>query len=131
MSTDKPDSTQKEFGEGNYKATRQYNEATKKFIESGRVEEAAANARPANEAEARAMNEAERAGKSRAKEEDPAVRRPEENQNRDQKEERAHHEERLDHEERAQTQERAQNRQQEGTGAAAGTTHNPVNPRSR
>ena len=37
--------TDKEHGEGNYKASRKYNEATKKFVESGRVEEAARDAR--------------------------------------------------------------------------------------
>ncbi len=36
----------KEYGEGNYKATRDYNERTKRFIESGQVEEAAQNAAP-------------------------------------------------------------------------------------
>ena len=39
----------KEHGEGNYKASRQYNDATKKFVESGRVDEAARNAAPKSE----------------------------------------------------------------------------------
>ena len=30
-------SKQNVYGEGNYKATREYNAATKKFVESGRV----------------------------------------------------------------------------------------------
>ncbi len=70
-----PESKQpeKEFGEGNYKASRQFNEASKKFVDAGRVEEAAKNAAPANEAEARELERAEIAGKSRAKEEDPAL----------------------------------------------------------
>lgn len=65
----------KEYGEGNYKASRQYNEASKKFVESGRVEEAAREAHPDSEAEALQMANAEAEGRRRAKEEDPALRR--------------------------------------------------------
>jgi hypothetical protein len=68
--------TNKEYGEGNYKASRQYNEATKKFVESGRVEDAAREAQPDSEAEAMQMADAEAKGRRRAKEEDPALRRP-------------------------------------------------------
>jgi hypothetical protein len=57
----------KEHGEGNYKATQQYNEATKKFVESGKVEDAARDAEPRNQQEAREMTEAEQKGKSHAK----------------------------------------------------------------
>lgn len=57
----------KEHGEGNYKATRDYNERTKEFIDSGKVDEAAAKAKPKNEQEAREMKQAEEAGKSHAK----------------------------------------------------------------
>ena len=64
----------KEHGEGNYKATRKYNEATKKFVESGRVEEAARKAAPESEIEAMQMANAEAEGRRRAKEEDPALR---------------------------------------------------------
>ena len=56
-----------EHGEGNYKATRDYNEATKKFMEKGKVEEAARKAEPADAREAQEMQEAEQAGKSRAR----------------------------------------------------------------
>ncbi|MGZ8211040.1 MAG: hypothetical protein ACXWUH_11070 [Burkholderiales bacterium] len=56
-----------EHGEGNYKATRDYNERTKDFVESGKVDEAADKAKPKNEQEARDMREAEEAGKSRSK----------------------------------------------------------------
>ena len=35
------------YGEGNYEATRQYNESTKKFIEAGKVEQAARDAKRA------------------------------------------------------------------------------------
>ena len=70
----------KEYGEGNYKASRQYNDATKKFVESGRVDEAARNAAPKSEAEASDMRRAEAEGKQHAKEEDPALRRGERSQ---------------------------------------------------
>ena len=57
----------KEHGEGNYKASRDYNERTKNFVESGKVDEAAAKAKPKNEQEARELKQAEEAGKSHAK----------------------------------------------------------------
>ena len=57
----------KEHGEGNYKASREYNEATKKFVESGKVEEAASKAKPQNPQEARELSKAEEAAKSHAK----------------------------------------------------------------
>jgi hypothetical protein len=65
----------KEHGEGNYKASRTYNEATKKFVESGRVDEAARDAAPQNEIEEAQLANAEAEGRRRAKEEDPALRR--------------------------------------------------------
>ena len=65
----------KEHGEGNYKASRKYNEATKKFVESGRVEEAARKAQPESELEAIQMANAEAEGRRRARDEDPALRR--------------------------------------------------------
>ena len=57
----------KEHGEGNYKASKEYNDATKKFVESGKVDEAAEKAKPKNQNEAREMKDAEEVGKSRAK----------------------------------------------------------------
>ena len=66
---------QGEHGEGNYKASREYNEATKKFVESGRVKEAAREAAPHDAAEASQMAKAEADGRRRAKEEDPALTR--------------------------------------------------------
>ena len=65
----------KEHGEGNYKASRKYNEATKKFVESGRVDQAARDAEPDSESDALQMANAEAQGRRRAKEEDPALRR--------------------------------------------------------
>ena len=50
------------YGEGNYEATRQYNAATKKFLQSGRVEQAARDAEPRTPQEAAVMQEAEKAG---------------------------------------------------------------------
>jgi hypothetical protein len=54
-------------GEGNYSATRRHRESVKKFIDSGKVDEAAHEAAPASEKEAREMKEAEQAGLSHAR----------------------------------------------------------------
>lgn len=64
-----------QYGEGNYAGTRQYDQATKDFAESGRVEEAARAAAPKSDAEAREMDAAEAEGKRHAKGEDPALTR--------------------------------------------------------
>jgi hypothetical protein len=63
------------YGEGNYAASRQYNEATKNFAQSGRAEPAARAAAPRSESEAREMADAEAEGKRHAKGEDPALNR--------------------------------------------------------
>jgi len=63
------------YGEGNYAASRQYNEATKKFAQSGRVESAARAAEPKSDADASQMAAAEAEGKRHAKGEDPALNR--------------------------------------------------------
>ena len=54
-------------GEGSYSGTKDYNERTKKFIDSGKVDEAAHDAEPKTEDEKREMEKAERDGKQRAK----------------------------------------------------------------
>ena len=54
-------------GEGSYSATKDYNQRTKKFIESGKVERAAEDAAPKTEQEAHEMHKAERIGKQKAK----------------------------------------------------------------
>jgi hypothetical protein len=54
-------------GEGSYTGTRDYNQRTKKFVESGKVEQAAEDAKPDSEQEAREMQQAERIGKQKAK----------------------------------------------------------------
>ena len=61
-------------GEGSYSGTKDYNKRTKKFVESGKVEEAARDAEPRSEEEKQAMQKAERLGKERAKGEDPALK---------------------------------------------------------
>jgi len=61
-------------GEGSYTGAKDYDKRTKKFIDSGKVEDAANDAAPKSEEEARQMQEAERIGKKHIKEEDPAVR---------------------------------------------------------
>ena len=63
-------------GEGSYTGSKNYNERTKKFVESGKVDKAAREAAPKSEQEAREMKNAERAGRKRAKDEDPAVKSP-------------------------------------------------------
>lgn len=62
-------------GEGNYEATRQYNQATKEFIQSGKVEQAARDAAPRSAHEAKEMKDAEQAALLRAKDK-PAGRPP-------------------------------------------------------
>ena len=54
-------------GEGSYKGTEDYNKRTKKFIDSGKVDEAAHDAEPRSPEEAQEMEKAERAGKKPAK----------------------------------------------------------------
>jgi hypothetical protein len=63
-------------GEGSYKGTKDYNRRTEKFVESGKVDEAARRAEPKNEQERQAMQKAERIGKQHAKGEDPALDDP-------------------------------------------------------
>jgi hypothetical protein len=63
-------------GEGNYEAARRYDAAQKRFVDAGRVDEAAEQAAPKSEAEADALRRAEEAGRSHAKDEDPDVERP-------------------------------------------------------
>jgi hypothetical protein len=61
-------------GEGNYEATRKYNEGVRNFIRSGRVGRAARDAAPATEADELQMAAAESEGKRRTKEEDPSLK---------------------------------------------------------
>ncbi len=70
----KGNSHDKVEGEGSYSGTQDYNERTKKFVDSGKVEQAARKAKPQSEEEAHQMHKAERIGKQHAKGEDPAVK---------------------------------------------------------
>jgi hypothetical protein len=63
-------------GEGSYSASKDYNQRTKKFVESGKVDEAARAAKPKSEQERHEMQKAERMGKQHAKGEDPALKDP-------------------------------------------------------
>jgi hypothetical protein len=63
-------------GEGSYSGTKDYNERQRKFVESGKVDEAAREAEPRSEQEKHEMQKAERIGKQHAKGEDPALREP-------------------------------------------------------
>jgi hypothetical protein len=54
-------------GEGSYSGTKDYNQRTKKFIDSGKVDEAARDAEPKSEQEKQEIEKAERDGKQRAK----------------------------------------------------------------
>ena len=54
-------------GEGSYSGSKDYNERTKKFVQSGKVDKAAHDAEPKSEEEKQAMQKAERIGKQRAK----------------------------------------------------------------
>ncbi len=62
-------------GEGNREAAKNFNDAQRKFVESGRVAAGAQNAKPKSKQEADELARAEASGRSRAKEEDPAVHR--------------------------------------------------------
>jgi hypothetical protein len=54
-------------GEGSYSGTKDYNKRTEKFVKSGKVEQAAEDAKPDSEQEADEMQKAERIGKQKAK----------------------------------------------------------------
>jgi hypothetical protein len=57
----------KQYGEGNYQATRDYNRGLKEHMEKHDIEREARDAAPRSEEEARQMEEAERAGKDKAR----------------------------------------------------------------
>lgn len=66
---------QRNEGEGNKTAARQYNDAQHKFAESGKVDEKAREAEQALDKEQRELQRAEAVGKRHAHAEDPAIRR--------------------------------------------------------
>ncbi len=63
-------------GEGSYSGSKDYNERTRSFVDSGKVEQSARRAAPQSEQDKQAMQKAERTGKQRAKGEDPALDDP-------------------------------------------------------
>jgi hypothetical protein len=63
-------------GEGSYSGSKDYNERTKKFVESGKTEKAAREAAPKSERDEKEMKNAERVGKQKKKGEDPALYNP-------------------------------------------------------
>jgi len=69
------DADQRNEGEGNKTAAREYNEAQRRFVESGKVEEKAREAEKALDSDARELERAEAVGKRHAHGEDPAVKR--------------------------------------------------------
>ena len=68
-----------QYGEGNYKATRDYNRGLKEHVQNHDIEKEARDAAPKSEEEGNGMEEAERAGRERARgqsakdEDDPNV----------------------------------------------------------
>ncbi len=64
-------------GEGDYKAARRYNEATREFAKDEDVAEAARDAEPKDAQEEQQIEHAEQSGRERAKDEDPLLDRPE------------------------------------------------------
>ena len=56
-----------QYGEGNYQATRQYNEGLKDHVEHHDIERDARTAAPKNADEEREMEEAERIGRAKSK----------------------------------------------------------------
>jgi hypothetical protein len=69
--------SQKNEGEGNHTAAKQYNDAQKQFVQSGKVDSAAKDAaRAVDGPEGAALRKAEEAGKRHAHGEDPQVKSP-------------------------------------------------------
>ena len=67
---------QRNEGEGNRTAARRYNEAQKRFVRSGKVEDKAHEAEEAMEGEERKeLERAEAVGKRHVAEEDPEIKR--------------------------------------------------------
>jgi hypothetical protein len=67
---------EKNEGEGNRTAARKYNDATRRFVQSGRVEESGEQAKSAIQGDEKGeLERAEKAGKNKIREEDPAVER--------------------------------------------------------
>lgn len=63
-------------GEGSYSASKDYNQRTEKFVQSGKADQAAQQAKPKSDQEKQEMDRAEREGRRHAKGEDPALKDP-------------------------------------------------------
>jgi len=68
-----PDGVQ---GEGDYEAARRYDRDQREFVQSGRVDQAARDARPQDREQADEMARAEDEGRSHSKGEDPLLEQP-------------------------------------------------------
>jgi len=68
-------STQRNEGEGNKTAAREYNESQRRFVGSGKVEEKAREAEKALASDQRELERAEAIGKRHSHGEDPALKR--------------------------------------------------------
>ncbi len=77
MADNPPKTTSEVQGEGDYKAARRYNEATREFVKEEDVAGAAQDAEPHGAGEEQELERAEQAGRQRAKDEDPLLDRPE------------------------------------------------------
>lgn len=76
MDENRKDQQQRNEGEGNRTAAREYNEAQRRFVESGKVGEKAREAERAMEGpERRDLEQAELVGKRHAAKEDPEIKR--------------------------------------------------------
>jgi hypothetical protein len=62
-------------GEGDYVSAKKFDDAETAFVKSGRVEQAARDAKPKSKAEADEMAKAEEIGKSRSRGEDPSMKK--------------------------------------------------------
>jgi hypothetical protein len=60
----------KQYGEGSYSGTRQYNEGLKEHVQNHDIEREARDAAPRNASEEKEMEEAERIGRSKARAKD-------------------------------------------------------------
>ena len=67
----------KTHGEGDYQAAKDYGKRVRSFVRSGQVEQAADEAEPRDDDEARELTDAEAQGRGRSKGEDPSFARGE------------------------------------------------------
>lgn len=73
MNTDKTGTDDSQRGEGDRESDRRYRKDARKFVEDGKVADAAEDARNMTDDEKRESLTAEEIGKSRARDEDPEV----------------------------------------------------------